>query len=370
MFLVNDFTTALAVSQIALLGVYFSAKFKGHLARLISLYTLGLGAYLLATMSFTIASPVANFILYRLATLAPILLWLIAYSMFVDNRKKLPIVWMAIAYFVLARGLGMGIALVNPGILANSLGYTLILSLPQAILLLFSLHTFYLAWAGYHADLLEQRRRVRLIFVIVMGVSVISIVGSDFLMMVRHYIPGNWLAWVSPMPRGLVSIYYLAAAFMLNFSIFRLDDNALILLSDESRSPEKPVAADEKPNQLESKYVEQLAALMRDQKLYVQTGLTISDLAEALNVQEYRVRRLINQQLGFRNFNQFLNNYRIDDARDRLLVSDSSISNIALDVGYASLSVFNKAFKDRYNVTPREYRLQHKDMSEKAESPA
>ena len=92
-------------------------------------------------------------------------------------------------------------------------------------------------------------------------------------------------------------------------------------------------------------------------------------------MQEYRVRRLTNQQLGFRNFNQFLNNYRIEDARNRLLETESSISNIALDVGYASLSVFNKAFKDRYNLTPREYRVctkrvPHKESPEKAESPA
>jgi len=366
----NDFVAALSLSQLALLVAYFAIKFKGHLARLISLYSFCLGAYLLATMSIAKASPVATFILFRLATLAPILLWFIAYSMFEDNRKKLPIVWIAIAFMVLARGLGMSIAMFNPGILADTLGYTLILFLPQIVLLLFSFHTAYLAWADYHIDLLEQRRRVRLVFVVVMGVIVISIVGTDFIMLSGRYIPIGWLSDLLPIPGILVSSYILVAAFLLNMRIFRLDDRALFILSKESNPPAEKIVPGAIASEPESENVSQLASLMRDQKLYIQPGLTIADLANALKMQEYRVRRLINQQLGFRNFNQFLNNYRIEDARNRLLETESAISNIALDVGYASLSVFNKAFKDRYNLTPREYRVLHKESIQKAESPA
>jgi AraC-like DNA-binding protein len=68
------------------------------------------------------------------------------------------------------------------------------------------------------------------------------------------------------------------------------------------------------------------------------------------------LRRVINQQLKFKNFNQFLNNYRIEDACTRLRETNAPISTIALDVGYTSLSVFNKAFKERYKVTPSVFR--------------
>lgn len=95
---------------------------------------------------------------------------------------------------------------------------------------------------------------------------------------------------------------------------------------------------------------------MEEDRLYEKTGLTIAELAEALSMQEYLLRRLINQQLNYRNFNQFLNNYRINEACKKLKETRTPISSIALDVGYGSLSSFNKAFKERYNITPSDFR--------------
>ena len=45
-----------------------------------------------------------------------------------------------------------------------------------------------------------------------------------------------------------------------------------------------------------------------------------------LTVAEDLYRRLINGQLGYRNFNEFLNSYRINEARDRL--SDAEFSKM------------------------------------------
>ena len=52
---------------------------------------------------------------------------------------------------------------------------------------------------------------------------------------------------------------------------------------------------------------------------YRQEGLTIGRLAEQLGTQEYRLRRLINRRLGYRNFNEYLNDYRIREARALLV---------------------------------------------------
>ena len=43
---------------------------------------------------------------------------------------------------------------------------------------------------------------------------------------------------------------------------------------------------------------------------------TIAQLAEQLGTQEYRLRRLINGSMGHRNFNAFLNAYRIAEVRE------------------------------------------------------
>ena len=76
---------------------------------------------------------------------------------------------------------------------------------------------------------------------------------------------------------------------------------------------------------------------------------------------EYRVRKVINGRMGYRNFSQFLNHYRVAEAARRLVEPETRRLPIAIDVGYASLAPFNKAFKATYGVTPTEYRRQHGD---------
>ena len=105
--------------------------------------------------------------------------------------------------------------------------------------------------------------------------------------------------------------------------------------------------------------VERIHTVMETERLYTQPGLTIGMLAANVSMQEYRLRRLINQKLHYRNFNQYLNQYRIAEAARRLqdpAETQVAISTIALDVGYASLSSFNKAFKELHGVTPSIFR--------------
>jgi AraC-like DNA-binding protein len=102
-----------------------------------------------------------------------------------------------------------------------------------------------------------------------------------------------------------------------------------------------------------------LQTLMEEQRVYKKEGLTIRELATLMNEQEYRLRRLINGQLGFRNFNDFLNQYRINNACE--ILSDptqirKTILEIAYDLGYQSIGPFNKAFKDLKGLTPTAYR--------------
>ena len=71
---------------------------------------------------------------------------------------------------------------------------------------------------------------------------------------------------------------------------------------------------------------------------------------------------MINGSMGYRNFNQFLNHFRIQEASRRLVDRDTRrlpVLTIAIDVGYASLAPFNKAFKNIHGITPTEYRKQH-----------
>ncbi|MCB1173375.1 MAG: AraC family transcriptional regulator [Leptospiraceae bacterium] len=62
---------------------------------------------------------------------------------------------------------------------------------------------------------------------------------------------------------------------------------------------------------------------------------------------------------GFRNFNQFLNSYRIHEACRVLAdpaMNDQTVLRIAFDLGFASLAPFNLAFKRITGTTPTKYR--------------
>ncbi len=95
---------------------------------------------------------------------------------------------------------------------------------------------------------------------------------------------------------------------------------------------------------------------MTDEFAYRREGLTLAGLAGLLDLSEAVLRRLINQELGYRNFNDFLHHYRLQEAAERLAREDLPILSIALECGYGSIGPFNRAFRQRFGMTPTEYR--------------
>jgi AraC-like DNA-binding protein len=114
-----------------------------------------------------------------------------------------------------------------------------------------------------------------------------------------------------------------------------------------------PALADDAP------LVAAVRQLMLGERVYREEGLTIASLAARLAVPEYRLRRAINQTLGFRNFNAFVNRYRLDECRAALAnpaLAQRAVLDIALEAGFQSIGPFNRAFKLDTGLTPSEYR--------------
>ena len=115
----------------------------------------------------------------------------------------------------------------------------------------------------------------------------------------------------------------------------------------------------EEPMPLDDPLANRLLAFMEHQKPHRDETLTIAALAAQLGEQEYRLRRLINGQLGHRNFATFLNGYRLAEVKAALTdpsQRDVPILTIALDAGFGSLGPFNRAFRDAEGCTPSAYR--------------
>jgi AraC-like DNA-binding protein len=102
-----------------------------------------------------------------------------------------------------------------------------------------------------------------------------------------------------------------------------------------------------------------LEQLMTVERAYRREGLTIGSLSAELGVPEYRLRQLINEGLGHRNFNAFLNRYRIEEAKAALADPEQRevpVLTIAMDAGFQSVGPFNRAFRAATDLTPTEFR--------------
>jgi AraC-like DNA-binding protein len=108
-------------------------------------------------------------------------------------------------------------------------------------------------------------------------------------------------------------------------------------------------------------WLERLNTVIARDALWRREGLVIADLASAVGLPEHRLRRLINDRLGHRNFPSFINQQRIEAAKSALADPDSAgrtVASIAYDLGFGSLGPFNRAFRDATGVTPTEFRRQ------------
>ena len=101
---------------------------------------------------------------------------------------------------------------------------------------------------------------------------------------------------------------------------------------------------------------EQLSKLIVDNKLYLEPNISLSSISKLINKNTQKTSEVINQYAK-QNFNDFINKYRIIEAKKML--SDNkklTISAIAFDSGFNSLSSFNSAFKKFEGITPSLYR--------------
>ena len=105
-------------------------------------------------------------------------------------------------------------------------------------------------------------------------------------------------------------------------------------------------------------FLDELTAHMETEKPYLDGNLALPQLAQRLGISANYLSQIINEQLQV-NFYDFVNGYRVDEARRLLREAGQwkpNILNIALDSGFNSKSAFYTAFKKATSMTPSQYR--------------
>lgn len=108
------------------------------------------------------------------------------------------------------------------------------------------------------------------------------------------------------------------------------------------------------------KLVQQVRHLFDTEETYLNHRTSLNLIAEKLAVKPRLLSQAINESEQV-NFSEFVNQYRIEQAK-RLLVDPArkqdKIATIAFDSGFGNLTSFNVAFKARVKMTPSQYRRQ------------
>lgn len=101
-----------------------------------------------------------------------------------------------------------------------------------------------------------------------------------------------------------------------------------------------------------------LKRYMHEQKPYLNSELTLKNLAELVGEQAHILSQVINENFE-QNYYEFINSYRIEEAKRILKESayqNYTLTAIGFEVGFNSKSAFYAAFKKSTGTTPAKYK--------------
>jgi AraC-like DNA-binding protein len=205
------------------------------------------------------------------------------------------------------------------------------------------------------ADLVQGRRRLRL--VVLIGASA-QIVLNSYLSFLQQ---PSYPTFSTISVANVLALFVLVGLSAWNLLEAGTREGSILLPATNLRfgTPAKASDDQSKPATIEPALLRRLEQLMTVERIYRRERLTIGLLSAELGAPEYRLRQLINEGLGYRNFNAFLNHYRIGEAKAALVDPkqvEVPVLTIAMDTGFQSIGPFNRAFKAATNLTPTEFR--------------
>jgi AraC-like DNA-binding protein len=317
-----------------------------------ALFALGVACYAVVSAPFVAPELRAWLLPLRFISMGnPVVFCLFAAALFDDDFK--PSWWHALVWLAV---LAFGGSCLWAGTAPARIGFSTVGLACNAL-------AAWYAMAERSVDLVEERRRLRNVLIVVIALYSTVIIASEILF--PH--GGGGVTLSLGISAGLLALTLVFAVVLLSVNqsgpLIPFGLSAPQPLPAAARVPSAETAfAVRSDRDEDARLLAGLRRLMEHDKAYREEGLSIGGLAARLNIAEHALRRLINQRLGHRNFNAFLNGYRLDEVTAAL--GDPSqdavpILTIALDAGFQSLGPFNRAFKSRTGMTPSEFRREH-----------
>ncbi len=138
------------------------------------------------------------------------------------------------------------------------------------------------------------------------------------------------------------------------FHVKQLKNELASPSQSESNQPSEGVLDQE----MRSNFLQLVQERVKERALYRDSDLTLATLADDIGINVHHLSETLNQQ-GGKNFNQFINEYRVAEVCQQLeQKSDRKLVDLALDAGFSSRSSFNAIFKKITGKTPSLFRQQ------------
>jgi AraC-like DNA-binding protein len=143
---------------------------------------------------------------------------------------------------------------------------------------------------------------------------------------------------------------------LLNGSAANTEDNSFIEDAEVIEIVNEQVEKKEDEGLL-TEWKPKIISLLQDEKIYEDPELSLTQMAKQLKTNPSILSKTINQ--GFQlNFNDFINNYRIEAVKEKLQAGEQktqTLLGIAYDCGFNSKATFNRAFKKVTGTSPKEW---------------
>ena len=223
------------------------------------------------------------------------------------------------------------------------------------------LHLFgYLIWVivllGRHAEgiknLFSSIQQINLVWLRNLTAAVLAVWAVNVFVFVRGDYD-NPISYIIPL---ILSLIVYAIGY-LGFRQPEIFSSAVAEPAPSNTSSERYATSALTEKQAD-KYLDRLLQSIDDQKPHLDPDLTLPELAKQLSISTHHLSQVINQRLD-QNFFDFVNSYRVEEAKRRLADPRShylTIVAIAQEAGFNSKSAFYTAFRKHTGMTPSQFK--------------
>ncbi|WP_346859229.1 AraC family transcriptional regulator [uncultured Draconibacterium sp.] len=200
--------------------------------------------------------------------------------------------------------------------------------------------------ANYYSNI--EGRTLQWVRDLNIAILIVAVASISFSFIGRSYFSKHEISLLIP------SFIFSSVLFYIGFKGNQQTDQLEKMIEENDNQEEFAAIKSEHEEKLKSQIIKQFEM----DKVHTNPDLRITTISEKLGTNRTYISRLINEEFGM-NFNEFVNKYRLTEAKELLCSKNHNIytmEHIAEMAGFGSAASFSRVFKESEGLTPGNYR--------------